>query len=79
MMKNEKNTDPKIKTTHLDLFYGENHALKDICMDIKANAVTAFIGPSGCGKSTLLRCLNGYRRVINDLSDKLIHEISNLM
>ena len=37
MMKNEKNTDPKIKTTHLDLFYGENHALKDICMDIRAN------------------------------------------
>ncbi len=65
MMKNEKNTDPKIKTTHLDLFYGENHALKDICMDIRANAVTAFIGPSGCGKSTFLRCLNR----MNDLID----------
>ena len=67
MMKNEKNTDPKIKTTHLDLFYGENHALKDICMDIRANAVTAFIGPSGCGKSTFLRCLNR----MNDLIDNV--------
>ena len=63
MMKNEKNTDPKIKTTHLDLFYGENHALKDICMDIRANAVTAFIGPSGCGKSTFLRSLNQLEKI----------------
>ena len=35
---------------NLDLYYGDNHALKDINIDIKKNKVTAFIGPSGCGK-----------------------------
>ena len=42
----------------LDLWYGENHALKDVNMVIKRNAITAFIGPSGCGKSTFLKTLN---------------------
>ena len=42
----------------VNLFYGNNHVLKDISMKIKEKEVTAFIGPSGCGKSTLLRCLN---------------------
>lgn len=48
----------KIITKSLDLYYGENHALKDINLTIEQNAITAFIGPSGCGKSTYLRCLN---------------------
>lgn len=55
----------KISTEKLNLHYGENHALKDIDMQIKPNAVTAFIGPSGCGKSTFLKCLNR----MNDLVD----------
>ena len=42
----------------LNLYYGENHALKNINIDIPANEITAFIGPSGCGKSTFLRTLN---------------------
>ena len=42
----------------LNLYYGENHALKDINIDIPANEITALIGPSGCGKSTFLRTLN---------------------
>ncbi len=55
----------KIKTEKLNLYYGNNHALKDIDMRIRANAVTAFIGPSGCGKSTFLKTLNR----MNDLID----------
>ena len=62
----KKETNPsKIVVQHLNLHYGENHALKDINMNIAQNAVTALIGPSGCGKSTFLKCLN--RR--NDLVD----------
>lgn len=57
----------KIKTRDLNLYYGENHALKSIDMDIKTNAVTAFIGPSGCGKSTFLKTLNR----MNDLIDEV--------
>jgi phosphate transport system ATP-binding protein len=43
---------------NLSVFFGDNHALKNISLDITAKAVTAIIGPSGCGKSTLLRALN---------------------
>lgn len=62
----KKETNPsKIVVQHLNLHYSENHALKDINMNIAQNAVTAFIGPSGCGKSTFLKCLNR----MNDLVD----------
>ena len=43
---------------NVDVFYGSNHAVKDVSLDIRKNQITALIGPSGCGKSTLLRCLN---------------------
>lgn len=56
-MSNE-NFDPQIKTSDLDLYYGENRVLKNISFDIGRGTVTAFIGPSGCGKSSYLRCLN---------------------
>ena len=55
----------KIQVSDLNLWYGENHALKSVSMDIKENCVTAFIGPSGCGKSTFLKTLNR----MNDLVD----------
>ena len=48
----------KIKTEHVNLYYGERQVLKDITFDMGENKVTAFIGPSGCGKSSYLRCLN---------------------
>lgn len=48
----------KISVSDLDLYYGENHALKNVNMEIYENRVTAFIGPSGCGKSTFLKTLN---------------------
>ena len=51
-------SDVKLCTRNVNLYYGENHALKDINLDIKTNKITAFIGPSGCGKSTLLKTLN---------------------
>ena len=57
----------KINTEKLNLYYGSNHALKDINMKIRVNAVTAFIGPSGCGKSTFLKTLNR----MNDLIDSV--------
>lgn len=59
--------DTKISVKNLELFYGDNKALKGINIDIKENEVTAFIGPSGCGKSTFLRTLNR----MNDLIDNV--------
>jgi len=48
----------KIETKNVNVYYGSEHVLKDISMNIKKHTVTAFIGPSGCGKSTFLRCFN---------------------
>ena len=47
-----------IKAEHLNLWYGSNHALKDINISVQKNKITALIGPSGCGKSTFLKTLN---------------------
>ena len=57
--------ETKITVRDLNLYYGENHALKDVNMNIRENCVTAFIGPSGCGKSTFLKTINR----MNDLVD----------
>ncbi len=48
----------KIEARKVQVYYGTNHALKDVDVDIMDRTVTAFIGPSGCGKSTFLRCIN---------------------
>ncbi len=55
----------KIITKDMNLYYSENHALKNINMDIYENEVVSLIGPSGCGKSTFLKSLNR----MNDLVD----------
>ena len=49
---------PLIRIEHLDIHYGDFHAVKNITLDIAPRQVTAMIGPSGCGKSTLLRSIN---------------------
>lgn len=57
----------KISTSDLNLYYGSNHALRDINLDLNANQITALIGPSGCGKSTYLKTLNR----MNDLVENI--------
>lgn len=57
----------KMSAKNLDLFYGENHALKNVNLDIYEKQITAFIGPSGCGKSTFLKTLNR----MNDLVENV--------
>jgi phosphate transport system ATP-binding protein len=51
-------TGHKVEIRHLNFWYGEFQALKDISIPIVERDVTALIGPSGCGKSTFLRCFN---------------------
>ena len=50
--------EAKLVAEDLNVYYGDDHALKDVSMEIPEKSVTALIGPSGCGKSTYLRCLN---------------------
>src|ERR1700676_2528916 len=48
----------RMKVTKVNFYYGKNHALHNVSLDVATNRVTALIGPSGCAKSTLLRTLN---------------------
>src|SRR3954464_1285748 len=48
----------KVEAKNVNVYYGPDHVLKDVSLNIKKNTVTALIGPSGCGKSTFLRCFN---------------------
>ena len=50
--------NPRMTCRDIDVFYGENQAIKNVSLDIAGNEVIAMIGPSGCGKSTFIRCLN---------------------
>jgi len=48
----------KMRAKDVHVWYGDNHAIQGVDIDIRADEVTALIGPSGCGKSTFLRCFN---------------------
>jgi len=54
----------KIQTEKLNAWFGNNHVLKDLSINVKENEVTAIIGPSGCGKSTFIRCLNRMHELV---------------
>jgi len=56
----------KIIIEHLNLQYSDGtESLRDITLNIPANAITVLFGPAGGGKSSLLRCLNR----LNDLTE----------
>jgi phosphate transport system ATP-binding protein len=54
----------RVAARDVNVYYGDNHALKNVDIDIYKNEVVSFIGPSGCGKSTFLRCINRMNDVI---------------
>ena len=59
------NNKIKIKSSNLNVYYGEKQALFNVDLDIYSKEVTALIGPSGCGKSTFIRCINRMNDVID--------------
>lgn len=54
----------KIDIRNLNVWFEDNHVLKDISLKIRGNTVTAVMGPSGCGKTTLIRAINRMNDVI---------------
>lgn len=69
------------KTSQLNLWYGENHALKNIDLDIMENEVTAIIGPSGCGKSTYIKTLNRMIELVPSVrtSGEIVYRNRNIL
>jgi phosphate transport system ATP-binding protein len=59
-----------IEAKNVNVYYGDNHVLKDVSLSMRENTVTAFIGPSGCGKSTFLRTLNRMNDYIDTFRKK---------
>lgn len=57
----------KLSTKELNLYYGTNHALKNVSLELYENQITAFIGPSGCGKSTYLKTLNRMNDLVSNV------------
>lgn len=55
----------KVDIRNLNVWFKENHVLKDVSLTIRENAVTAVMGPSGCGKTTLIRAINRMNDVIS--------------
>src|SRR5487761_2313136 len=47
-----------LKAIDFDAYFGENHVVKKVNIEIPKNDVIAVMGPSGCGKTTFLRCIN---------------------
>ncbi|EKU49884.1 phosphate ABC transporter ATP-binding protein PstB [Staphylococcus massiliensis] len=76
----DKDRDVVFSTQNLDLWYGENHALKNINLDILENNVTAIIGPSGCGKSTYIKALNRMVELVPSVktSGKILYRDQNI-
>jgi phosphate transport system ATP-binding protein len=54
----------KIDVRNLNVYFGDNHALQDVNLQIEEKMVTAIIGPSGCGKSTFVRSINRMNDVV---------------
>ena len=72
------NAVDKIEFDDFHLWYGDNHVLRDIDLEIKANMITAFMGPSGCGKSSLLRSMNRMNDLIPEARYKGEIEIDDI-
>jgi len=57
---------PILKATNFNAFFGKNHILKNINLEVHKNNVWAIMGPSGCGKTTFIRCVNRMHELVPD-------------
>ena len=53
-------TKPIVSLSHVNKWFGKNHVVKDLCLDIYEGEFLTLLGPSGCGKTTTLRMIAGF-------------------
>jgi len=66
-----------IKSVDFNAYFGDNHAVKNVSMEIPQNQIVAVMGPSGCGKTTFLRCINRMHELIQGATSNgkmLLHD-----
>ena len=56
--------DTIVRTQNFNAYFGTNHVVKDVNIEIPRNNTIAVMGPSGCGKTTFLRCINRMHELI---------------
>lgn len=52
-----------LELNNVEKYYGDNHVLRGINLEVQRHEVACLIGASGCGKSTLLRCVNALETI----------------
>lgn len=53
-------SEPIVKLQHVDKYFGENHVIRDLNLEINEGEFLTLLGPSGCGKTTILRMIAGF-------------------
>src|SRR6476620_447690 len=74
---NKKMESTIVSSRNFNAYFGANHVVKNVSMDIPKNHIIAVMGPSGCGKTTYLRCINRMHELIPGASvqgEMLLHE-----
>lgn len=68
-----------LRLAGIDKFYGENHVLNDVTLDVASGEFVVIVGPSGCGKSTLLRVISGLETPSAgtvEIADEIVNDAS---
>jgi polar amino acid transport system ATP-binding protein len=55
--------DPIVRASDVDKYFGSNHVLRGVSLEVGKQEVVCIIGPSGSGKTTFLRCINHLERI----------------
>ena len=53
-------SDPIVTLKNVNKFFGDNHVIKDLNLEIEEGEFLTLLGPSGCGKTTILRMIAGF-------------------
>jgi len=53
-----------LKSENFNAWFGDNHVLKNINIEVPRNTIISMMGPSGCGKTTFIRCINRMHELI---------------